>query len=738
LVSYTPYFICLNLKNTPKNYNLEGKTRISVWSKVVSFAKRQRGLIFAGALLVSVAPACSTVTVKIDETTAAKERHNKLQKERKADPYGALRKDFYKDLYPGPVEGTELEGVLDELPLLYYGSDSDPDLDVPTNSTVLEMAKLVDKEIQAKRKKIANRAIILSELLEASRPDNTGQAQLDRAYFDNLRVNNQLKLYWPEINTMSSKILAEIASLVELEQQAAQKSGNTAPKQDEVKKPAGIVPTIDKDELLVGRHEMEFDDYDEIPPALEPLTYDCDELSTYEFDQPSSLLQPESVKTLRELALLHLQAAMQRQRAYGAIKAHGRINGGELASYDQSALNTEILNGWNELLREENVKGNRGLIPELVTLSVLVADTETDMGENIGRCGNNEVQLDIPEGDDGDIEIPDGTPTDMVEKVVDKEGQEDKKSEPKPEPKAEENPTSDRDADGSYSTSQEIKDTLDRLEPKLKKADASTLALIAQMIVPEEDKERVFKEIEKIRNPQDVRDMIGTQHNLAQDFKYYTAKNPELLSYVEQALDQPTPAPTSQSQATPEPQTSAQAQPVIDKPEGWTEKEYAVLVETNRMRAKGVVCKEKEADGRITVKNMPPVGPLVPSAQLRQSALMHSVEMATNDNFSHTGLDGSTSADRILATGFPAHHTGENIAAGTVKDTGKEAVDQWLASDSGHCSALMSPDFTHLGVGYFQNPNVALTHFWTQNFADVRPGTAAPVASNAVPTQSSK
>ena len=58
---------------------------------------------------------------------------------------------------------------------------------------------------------------------------------------------------------------------------------------------------------------------------------------------------------------------------------------------------------------------------------------------------------------------------------------------------------------------------------------------------------------------------------------------------------------------------------------------------------------------------------------------------------------------------------GENIAAGTERDTAQKAIDAWLKSDS-HCAILMDPNFTEVGMAHAENIHAHYTHYWTQNF----------------------
>ncbi|MEZ5665650.1 MAG: CAP domain-containing protein [Burkholderiaceae bacterium] len=87
---------------------------------------------------------------------------------------------------------------------------------------------------------------------------------------------------------------------------------------------------------------------------------------------------------------------------------------------------------------------------------------------------------------------------------------------------------------------------------------------------------------------------------------------------------------------------------------------------------------------------------------LAQSAAGHASDMAAQDYFSHTGSDGSHSADRIRATGYRirfhaeilAHPQGSHSAPSQVIP---QSMASWLASPD-HCRIVMSPSPAELGA----------------------------------------
>jgi uncharacterized protein YkwD len=99
------------------------------------------------------------------------------------------------------------------------------------------------------------------------------------------------------------------------------------------------------------------------------------------------------------------------------------------------------------------------------------------------------------------------------------------------------------------------------------------------------------------------------------------------------------------------------------------------------------------------------VTPLIRDDELRQVARAFSNDMLVRRFFDHTTPDGVDFAERITDQ-YPhrVFLVGENIwdASGynpaNVQRTAKEIVDDWLGSP-GHRENMLSPRFTHLGVG---------------------------------------
>ncbi|MEH7076031.1 CAP domain-containing protein, partial [Neobacillus drentensis] len=89
-----------------------------------------------------------------------------------------------------------------------------------------------------------------------------------------------------------------------------------------------------------------------------------------------------------------------------------------------------------------------------------------------------------------------------------------------------------------------------------------------------------------------------------------------------------------------------------------------------------------------------------------KAAYQHSQDMSENNDFSHTSKKFGDLEKRLKTADVAYQAAGENIAANYTD--GPAVVEGWLNS-KGHREALLNKEYTHLGVGVFQN-------FYTQNF----------------------
>jgi len=99
------------------------------------------------------------------------------------------------------------------------------------------------------------------------------------------------------------------------------------------------------------------------------------------------------------------------------------------------------------------------------------------------------------------------------------------------------------------------------------------------------------------------------------------------------------------------------------------------------------------------------------SGQLAQAALTHASWMQANEQFSHTGENGSDVGIRATAAGYAWRTIGENIAGGHPDMA--SVVQAWIDSP-GHCANLMSPDFREIGLARVDGqPGNTFSTYWT-------------------------
>jgi len=162
----------------------------------------------------------------------------------------------------------------------------------------------------------------------------------------------------------------------------------------------------------------------------------------------------------------------------------------------------------------------------------------------------------------------------------------------------------------------------------------------------------------------------------------------------------PTPLPTPQPTITPSPTLSPQPD------DGLNEFQSQVLDLVNKVRAEARSC------GSEFFSAAPPVQW---DTRIEAAALAHSIDMAHNQNFSHTGTDGSNAGDRLLMQGYNWSTWGENILVGL--DDAPDAIDTWIGSP-GHCSIIMGPSLKEIGAGIAQGIFQGTTaSYWTLLFA---------------------
>lgn len=130
------------------------------------------------------------------------------------------------------------------------------------------------------------------------------------------------------------------------------------------------------------------------------------------------------------------------------------------------------------------------------------------------------------------------------------------------------------------------------------------------------------------------------------------------------------------------------------------------LILINQFRSQPQTCMNG-----TTPENMPAAPALKLNEQLGTSARLHSEDMAANNYFEHTGLNGSSFAERNTAAGYTGNSLGENIAAGSSNE--QAAFDSWRTSTDGHCQGMMVANANEIGIGYGFSAGSEWTHYWT-------------------------
>jgi uncharacterized protein YkwD len=125
----------------------------------------------------------------------------------------------------------------------------------------------------------------------------------------------------------------------------------------------------------------------------------------------------------------------------------------------------------------------------------------------------------------------------------------------------------------------------------------------------------------------------------------------------------------------------------------------------------------RSAPRRCGARLFPSAPPLRVDRRLTRAAAAHANDMLARDYFEHAGVDGSTPASRVAATGYRYRIVGENIAFGPENVT--QAVQGWLQSPS-HCENIMDPRFSETGVAFAASVRGAARIYWVEEFAAPR------------------
>ena len=174
----------------------------------------------------------------------------------------------------------------------------------------------------------------------------------------------------------------------------------------------------------------------------------------------------------------------------------------------------------------------------------------------------------------------------------------------------------------------------------------------------------------------------------------------------------PTPEPTKKPEPTATPSPKPTETPITPTPSP-SPKPQPTETPAPTPSPKPVANPEQMAQEVIRLTNIEraKVGkaPLQYHAKLQQAAMVRAQEIAIK--FSHDRPDGTDSSTAVYEAGAGCND-GENIARGYPSP---ESVVQGWMNSNGHRWAILDPDSTHIGVGFYQNSYG--TYFWTQEFS---------------------
>jgi len=187
----------------------------------------------------------------------------------------------------------------------------------------------------------------------------------------------------------------------------------------------------------------------------------------------------------------------------------------------------------------------------------------------------------------------------------------------------------------------------------------------------------------------------------------FTAEETKTFSIgTDTPVTSPTSSPVTQptSPITPSPVTSPTSSPVLT--------EMLDLVNTERRKVAGLI-------------------DLCYNDKLINAAQIHSDDMASRSQLSHTGGDGSSPFERIDREGFSWNSAAENVAMGYT--TPQSVMAGWMNSN-GHRANILGASSKYFGVGLAYSSNN--TPYWTQVFAGSNSESCSTTSPVTSPTSS--
>jgi uncharacterized protein YkwD len=107
------------------------------------------------------------------------------------------------------------------------------------------------------------------------------------------------------------------------------------------------------------------------------------------------------------------------------------------------------------------------------------------------------------------------------------------------------------------------------------------------------------------------------------------------------------------------------------------------------------------------------LGPVTLNYELGAAAEYHSVDMATNNYFSHYLFDGTDAGMNIQNFGYSGFPYAENIAAGMA--TAQEVLTGWQNSPE-HNATMTNPQYTEIGIGRHYGEGTQYGWYWTATY----------------------
>ncbi|HUQ16595.1 MAG TPA: CAP domain-containing protein [Candidatus Saccharimonadales bacterium] len=109
---------------------------------------------------------------------------------------------------------------------------------------------------------------------------------------------------------------------------------------------------------------------------------------------------------------------------------------------------------------------------------------------------------------------------------------------------------------------------------------------------------------------------------------------------------------------------------------------------------------------------------LVVSDSLTYAAKWMATDMAVNNYFSHTSLDGRSPTQRMSDFGYPATSTwaGEDLAAGYA--SAADVLQGWINSPA-HLAVLLNPEYRAIGIGRAASIAALYPWYWSADFGGI-------------------